>query len=317
MMDDVAGSAPDAAAVDADGVAPESAGNPVDAAPAASTGESNWTEGLSDDARRVAEAKGWQSADEALKSYANLEKIVGRKTEGMVQLPTPDSEADQVAEFWQKLGRPETPDGYKLEPPEGYEIQDKEMVDWFRDAALRHNLPADMAQGIFSEYIAKMADSNGQAEQQRVEQVDAWNQELREQLGLAYDERVGQARRALGALAGENADQLAQVLEESGLGSFPPMVNMLIEASKLMSEDTLAANAPRTVGSAMTPNEVQSKINGMTGAELSYAEKKKLPYWNDAHPDHAQAVREVNRLYEMMDGDANKSIQEGSALRVS
>ncbi len=73
----------------------------------------DWRAGLAPEMRSLAEAKGWKSQDDALKSYANLEKAMGAGA-GAVILPKDEEDAEAFDKIYAALGRPENPDGYGL-----------------------------------------------------------------------------------------------------------------------------------------------------------------------------------------------------------
>lgn len=76
--------------------------------------------------------------DEAtfLKAFRDNKTAARAKTEGMVKLPGEGSTPDEIGAFRRALGVPEAPDGYKgvlegLTPPEGVELQEEALGDFF------------------------------------------------------------------------------------------------------------------------------------------------------------------------------------------
>lgn len=292
-------------------------GNPAPDAPAGNPqdGGGEVFSSLSEENRGLVETKGWQGIDEVVSSYRNLEKLVGRKEEGVLRRPGPDAAPEEVSAFWKELGTPESPAEYGFKAPEGVGGYDAALGDWFGNLAHQNNLPKDTAVAIHDAMVQRVAELNAEQTQARDQQIEGWNMELQRQLGDAFEERTSAALRALSSLAGDKADELLGVLEESGLGSHPALVNAMIKASELMSEDTLAGQAPRTLGSARTPAEITGEIDSLQGKHLPYDQARKLPYWNDTHPDHREAVAKVQKLFGMLE-NGDVPVTEGSTFRV-
>lgn len=68
--------------------------------------------GLDEDSVKTVSAKGWKDVDSIVKSYQSLEKFSGRDKSDFLELPK--GEDADYSSVWNKLGRPENPDGYDL-----------------------------------------------------------------------------------------------------------------------------------------------------------------------------------------------------------
>ena len=78
-----------------------------------------WLPNADADTKGFIETKGWQSPADAVTSYRNIEKMLGADRAGRtVVLPTAEDSPEWGAVF-DKLGRPATPNDYKLPVPEG------------------------------------------------------------------------------------------------------------------------------------------------------------------------------------------------------
>jgi hypothetical protein len=294
---------------------PDVSGGQPDPAPAG-TPANDWTSSLASENTGLVQTKGWKSPDEVATAYRNLEKLIGRKQADAVQFPGPDTPPEEADKFWQGLGVPEDKAGYGFEAPENISGYDKELLDWFADVAHSAKLPKDAANAVHRAYAEKMAEMNTRQMQMRDQQIESWNGEIDRMYGAARDDKIGLARRAIGALAGEAAPQIVEYLERTGLGSFPPLVDMFVKTAGMMQEDQLAAHAPRAGAGARTPGEVQSDIDKLTGVGLTYDQQRKLPYWDDRHPDHRAMVDKVSKLHEARDPDGGRPLNDGSMFRV-
>ena len=177
------------------------AGNPAAGqAPAAggevapAPGGEGWVSTLPESVRGVVLNKGWKGPEDAIQSYTNLEKLLGADKAGRAIVPPKDdAPAEEWGAFWGKLGRPETPEGYKIETPEG-------MPQEFAQAAAQkfHELgiPAKQAQALVAfnnEFVAKqIAEQEAAADQQAILDV----QDLQKAWGPNYEANAELARRA-------------------------------------------------------------------------------------------------------------------------
>ena len=96
-------------AVEADASAPQTTANAstVITDQGSNGGDENWVAGLQiEDNRTLVEAKQWKSADDAIKSYRELEAHASKA----LKVPGADATAEDWDAFYGKLGRPESPD---------------------------------------------------------------------------------------------------------------------------------------------------------------------------------------------------------------
>lgn len=110
--------------------------------------------GLDDEAKGVIQTKGWQDAGSIIKSYKELEKFSGRDKSDFLELPKGDN-AD-YSSVWNKLGRPENPDGYELNDDQ--EIT-KSARQAFYDAGLTKK-QASQLQEWFEKYAVDFDQAN-------------------------------------------------------------------------------------------------------------------------------------------------------------
>uniref|UniRef100_UPI0019553C3F hypothetical protein n=1 Tax=Methylobacterium sp. B34 TaxID=95563 RepID=UPI0019553C3F len=119
-------------------------------APASSSGF-DWTGALGDQAQTfqpLLQAKGWKSPVDALTAYQNLETHVGRA----IVPPGADAKPEDWAPVYDKLGRPQAPDGYTgvarpADLPADFLPDDD--LSGFRQAAHTAGLSDRQAQALF------------------------------------------------------------------------------------------------------------------------------------------------------------------------
>lgn len=171
------------------------AGNPAPGAGDVGTGgAADWMSGFPDEVRGVIQTKGWRSPADAIGSYMNLEKLMGADKAGRgVVLPKDDAPAEEWASFYNRLGRPESADGYKLPVPEGDAGGFATTASqWFHEAGLTPKQAETLA-AKWNEF----SGSTMQAQQAQFEQKAAIDlQELQASWGDKFEEQAELARRA-------------------------------------------------------------------------------------------------------------------------
>ena len=113
-------------------------------------------------------------------------------------------------------------------------------------------------------------------------------QELRQEFGQAFDQRMSMAYKAAQQLLGDT-EMLDEVQLADGrmLGDHPQVVRMFAKLAEQIGEDQLLGEASELI---MTPQEANQRIAEMT--------RRDSPYWDKLHPEHDTYVDEVLRLRE-------------------
>jgi hypothetical protein len=215
------------------------------------------------------------------KSYRDTAKMVGADKATLLKLPK-DPDAPEWADVWAKLGRPEAPDGYKLEGEHGLTEQ---QVAAFREQAHAMGLPQRQAEGMVAFYAKQQAAAREALQTQGVTS-------LTEEWGAAFDDRVNAARKAAELYGGP---ELMQVLKDTGLGYHPAIVRAFAKIGLETSEpgELRGGSGGRPAGGAMAPAEARAAI----GKLYQDAEWAKAYYDRD-HPGHGEAVQRMSRLTE-------------------
>lgn len=194
-------------------------GNPAGTPPAGDNGTpptaavpADWTATLDEGTRGFVQTKGWKSPVDVLGSYQNLEKLLGADKAGRAIVPPKDdAPAEEWAQFYGKLGRPETADGYKLPVPEGDPGEfAKTASGWFHELGLSQKQAEGLATK-WNEMQGAMMEQHDAAFAQQAE-VDA--QELRKAWGDKFDANAELARRAIreAGLSAEDGQAIERAL---------------------------------------------------------------------------------------------------------
>lgn len=199
----------------------------------------------------------------ALESAYNLEKLVGAPPDQIIKLPKPDDAAawDQV---WNRLGRPEKPEGYELPVPVGADGKPSEADAKFSQfvAGVFHKagLPKAMAQAIakqVNEYSAQQRQAYVQELETRANQeLEA----LKAEWGQEYDKRAEWGRRGLkayGEKAGLTGDDLNAL--ENAIGT-AKMLKLFVALGETTGEHDFGGGGEGG-GSALTPQQAKAKID--------------------------------------------------------
>lgn len=257
----------------------------------------DWKSSLPEDLRMDPSIANQPSVESMGRSYISAQRMVGLDK---IAVPTEHSTDEEWTQVYEKLGRPESPEGYELEMnnvPEGLEAN-PQLVDWFKGTAHDIGLTPRQAQQLADRYNV-MAGEVEQSPDEVAIAAEAQEQEgirsLQREYGKAFDSKIDTAKAVLNQYGGE--ELLGLKLEDgTQLASNPTLVRTLVNIGDFMQgklgEDTLRG-AP-TGGNAMTPQDAQRELNTI--------QVQGGPYWDSTHPGHAAAVAESLRLNEFIHG---------------
>lgn len=175
--------------------AQESAGNPNEATATRMTNGSgsvggDWWSGLQDEGNQsLVETKGWKEKplDEVLKSYKALESRIGQA----LVPPGEGAGQDEWNAFYEKLGRPEKPEGYQFKVPESVPAEmpyDAESAEKFKAWSHKAGLTPSQAQILHDEYLADTAGRMGAMQQQMGEAIETAHRTIEKEWGEAGSE---------------------------------------------------------------------------------------------------------------------------------
>lgn len=249
----------------------------------------SWKEAISEEFRDDPNIAKFTELDALAKSYINATRMIGQDK---VAVPNQNSTDDQWNEVYDKLGRPESPDKYKLEINSESTQIDEGAIKSFAENAHQLGLNNKQAQGILEYYKNSM---EGTAQQARIDTETAQanaEAELRKEWGRSYDENIKKA----GAVAKANMSPEIldmQLKDGTRLGDHPTIIKGFANIANLMSEDKMIGTGEdnQTSGRDLD-SEISSLVNDRDG-----------PYWNKSHPDHDKIVQQVFTLRSMKTGE--------------
>jgi len=245
------------------------------------TPDGKFSDNVPEDIKGLLEAKKWNSVDQLVKGYRELEKLTG--TGKHLVIPDDDN-PDAWANVYNALGRPESPDKYELQYEGEVPISD-ELVSQFKEYA--HGLGLNQKQ--FNDIVSFQLDVVDSQLKALEEQKQAAVKQLKEKWGEAnYDTKVRQAR--------QTADKLGiyDILEKKGLASDPDIILMLDAIANKIAEDTITRPASQ--------QEVQKSPEERL-AEI----KKSEAFTKRFHPDHKKIMAEYLSLTQQLANEGKLS----------
>lgn len=224
-------------------------------APAVAPTPAPWMEGLDETTRGYLQNKNWTTPADVINAYRGAEKFISAPVTQRLVVPGPDAKPEEINAFYQQLGRPAEPAGYKIEVP-------KELGDEaFAKAAQAkfHELGLTKAQG------EQLAAWNNEVAQSRLtlSKTEQTNNLLREQTelttewGSAMTQNVAQAQAAVRAL-GVPPDVITKI--ENAIGFKATMKLFQAAGAKTGEAAFVGGDGPAPLGSALTPGQAQAKI---------------------------------------------------------
>ena len=219
--------------------------------------------------------------DDFVKSYLHSQKLVG-----LDKIPVPNKHAtdEDWKEVYKKLGSPEAADGYKYSLPEGHAVPEDTLKS-FSEEAVKLGLLPNQADGImkyYNEVINQgINDQNIKSEEAR----KVSEQELRNEFGSTFDNRITGAKNLATATLGADFLNNTMLADGSKLGDNPQIVKAFANLSEKLSEDDIVKG---DTPDFMTTNDITKQIASL--------QQPGSAYWDKKHPGHAVAVDEVQAL---------------------
>lgn len=249
------------------------AGNPEGSAAPPSE---DWRASLPDDIKTAPSLASIKDIPALAKSYVNAQQLIGAKR---IALPGDKATPDEVKEFHRAIGVPESVEGYKIE----LEGADPQLLDGFRAAALEAGVPAGSAAKLAAWY-----DGMGKAAvQAQIAENTKAVEEWKGKLGNKYDEHVGAAKKAMGALGlkpeqVDKFDDMLKAMGADGIWGVDILAKLASDYKIGIEADALGGNNSGGIGTS-SPE----------AAKAALAEFEKSDEWLKVAFDKSAAGRDV------------------------
>ena len=261
---------------------------PAAAAPAAPVAPPAWYDGFQNaDLKTWVQATGLPDPEHTAAKAWNLEKLMGADRAGRtITLPSDPADAKAWEPIYAKLGRPETPDGYKIQAPEGADPAFARTAEgWFHGAGLAQAQATALA-AKWNEYVGSQATAAQQAEQAALRtEHEALAAEWG--TGPAADAQKEYARRAAVTL-GLDESAITALEKVSG---YSKVLKALAKVGQMTGESTAVGMGEGSSPFAMTPGTAKAQKDRLM-ADKEWRGK----YLNGDH----QAVAEMRKLDEVL-----------------
>ena len=220
-----------------------------------------------------------------------LKEFYGKVTSmpGVLRLPSEgdtDSEAAMAA-VYEKLGRPKDSASYKIDIPEGVEIN-KDYLNNFTSLAHKVGLTQAQVKALADSELSMVKEQNLAASKQQETNRDF----LKKEWGNAYDSNSKVTAAMLNRLAAKYPDHVQNVIA-NGFSNNPLIYIVAAELGKAYQEQG-SLGLGNGISGAMTPDQAREIIADIRS-------NKAHPYHDRRSPGHEEALKKVSQLYK----DAN------------
>lgn len=169
------------------------------------------------------------------------------KLKRSIPLPGEKANEQELGEFYKRLGRPDSKDGYTFKKPslpEGM-VYDETFETWFKDVAYRSGLTAQQATLLHKEYMDRLLHSYTEARRTEEQRIEEAKKTLQTEWGSKYSERLQRADRYVSKLFGE---EFSSWLKETGAANDLRVVKAMDRLAQLVDEDTIEKGRSSATG---------------------------------------------------------------------
>jgi len=183
--------------------------------------------------------KGWSGPSDMLKSYRATERLVGDGgPDGLIRIPSDPDNAELMGEFYNKLGRPGSPEDYKL--ADSLKVTDASQTligpaqTWFHEEGLTPRQATSLATKFNDHMDDLTAQEDERLEQIGVQQIES----LKQKWGNEFDANVRRAN-AFNREFGITPEMIDQLDRSVGPGVY---LDLAARVGKLLGEPSEAGN---------------------------------------------------------------------------
>lgn len=236
-------------------------GVPSGSQPGGDSGATSWTTGFTPELQAYVQQKGFKDPAAVVDSYRNFEKLRGAPIERILTLPEKLDDATAMNPIYDKLGRPEKPEGYNLPMPK--EGANEPFAKFARDTFHKLGLSKGQGEKLVGDWNSYVAAQNQEHMTKHNAKVQADDAALKTEWGQAYDQNVQVAKLAAEKL-GFNTATLDILERAMGFGNLMKFVHNL---GGKMGEGKFVAGDSQNVNfnGILTPAQARGRIESLKG----------------------------------------------------
>ena len=225
------------------------------------TPETNWMSGFDDDSTGFVQNKGWKAPGDVLNAYRELESFRGVPADQLIKMPKDYTDPEAWGDVYNKLGRPESAEGYQFGDLAEQLVQDDAALQGImHKAGLSQNQAAIVREEVNALLNTQVDGESSQAQQEFQAAVDADMATLKQEWGVNYDKHVAQGQQAVQqfGIEPETIDQIEQAIGTKAT------LSLMQRIGSGMGEHTFV-NGHSTGNGAMTREMASAKLLELRG----------------------------------------------------
>lgn len=277
-----------------------------------STGTESWVDSLPEGFADAPFIKGAKDPSDAIAQLQNAAGHMGNS----LRLPGEDASTEARQEFYDKLaakvpdvmvkpnkdnmdafynsmGRPEKPDEYNFEAPEGKEVPSD--FGAFAQAAHKAGLNQDQFRTLIGDVLGETWTQQEIAEATQRDEMKA----LGEEWGQAYEQNMAQVRNFLKLT--DAPEGIVDLIVNDAMS--PTEIKWIHDIANQTKAPVELANIQQEQQALMTPSEAQNRIQEMLN-------NQEHPYWNATDPRHKDAVNKMVELQGFAHPNASRTVDD-------
>lgn len=270
---------------------------------------SNFLDSLPDDLKGEKCLHDFKDLTGLAKSYVNAQKMIGNsvripgedageeqlsdfyekltKVPGVMRTPNPD-DPDSLNDFLNKIGRPETPDGYRLDIPDGLDIEKEQLGSFLQDA---HKIGLTNSQT--NHLLQKQLGAEAKAQEAFQAKSEEAIKTLKEAWGSDFDTRLKGAQELASMYEEQYGTDMSELIAQAGTN--PALVQILADQAKTFTEQGVMKGSQK-LNYGVTPSEARAQIDEIKG-------NRNHAYYDPNSPGHEAAQQKMTKLYEIAYGE--------------
>lgn len=209
-----------------------------------------WTSGFAEDLKGYVTTKGFKDPAAVVDSYRNLEKLVGVKDK-LLQVPDNLGDDKAMESVWNRLGRPEKPEGYAIES------KDEAFGKWAKETFHKAGLTSNQAKAVLDQYNSYMEAQNQQFEGTLKAEYEQKTNALKTEWGSAFDQNVNMAK----AAAKQFGIDAETVNKLEGAMGFAQTMKFLQTIGSKIGEAAYVSGSSSANNTILSPSQAKDQIS--------------------------------------------------------